>query len=1008
MKKLILLLLPTLAFGQLKILTADIPNGTVGSAYSTSFAASGGTAPYSWAVTAGTLPTGISLASNGTLSGTSSVVGWSGFFTVTVTDNVAATEALQYSFVLVPSLDTYGGMSSTSCSVTGFFHTVKVGTRWWQCTPLGHLMMMTGTAAVSSDPCTGTGSCVDATTGITDNYTTIATAHYGDASTQWACAQIVRMKRYGFNIVGQQSYAGLDPVSNSCNPKLPAVSQIQMIYAATNYNNYWGSGGAVKDIVPGVGPAYNGYRAASMDVFDPNLPVGFHTFADALTYPNTWNNAYVLGTLGDDIDWLYAFAAGPDFPTYPPGNVSYHIGWMTAITAPEQTYNAAARGTRQLYAQRAVYAKAAALDPGSCSIAAPCSWRDYVKKKYGTVGAMNAAWGSSYTSFDSTGTRVTDESIGTGDGMATTFNFTLAHPPSPLSLYIRKAGTNVGGDTPWWNTGGATNTGSLESPDNTLVSGSPCSLPALSFDTPGTGTWPAATYFYGCVYDPYTDGSFGIRGNFVSISLSAGQRPIVNSPATPPNATGYNVYGDCILASGSSPTWCHPAGTSTNSVVFRKQNSMSITIGNAFQQPNPLDDMGAVEPSIPGVLNYSTGVGSVTFSTAPTMGQAITIAYTWGGWKSGGTGLMDEDGTNTSIVGTNAYCATASALATNICKGMASPFDTPVANANAAWGADADAWIAHYSGKAHKIIRDEISVTNPDAAFYSFDTLGAWGVPPRKEVLQGAAPYSDVAYPAWAPPTQNGGSGIPNCCAQETYDYFDQYFGKPLFTATFVAATADSFLYPFYGNVGSDKGTQERKGQFYLDAITDLFNITATSSGSHDWIGAVGWGWLDFWTDGGGSTTRTNWGVISLNDNPYDGKSDCSVTRTAPEGFTTTAEANIPVWQANHAYAVDAGNGVYATIQPTSGTRYLFRQLAGSGTSSGSEPTWCTTTGCTTNDNGITWTNLGPKPSAVCFGNSIDYYKEANASWFGLDTSGAGGGGSSSGKVTITGTVVLQ
>jgi hypothetical protein len=48
----------------------SLPGGQVGSAYSQSFAASGGTGPYTWAVTGGVLPTGLSLSGSGTLSGT--------------------------------------------------------------------------------------------------------------------------------------------------------------------------------------------------------------------------------------------------------------------------------------------------------------------------------------------------------------------------------------------------------------------------------------------------------------------------------------------------------------------------------------------------------------------------------------------------------------------------------------------------------------------------------------------------------------------------------------------------------------------------------------------------------------------------------------------------------------------------------------------------------------------------------------------------------------------------
>ncbi|OYW97249.1 MAG: hypothetical protein B7Z15_23420, partial [Rhizobiales bacterium 32-66-8] len=52
------------------ITPATLPDATVGSAYSQTFSATGGTASYTWAVTAGTLPTGLNLSSAGVLSGT--------------------------------------------------------------------------------------------------------------------------------------------------------------------------------------------------------------------------------------------------------------------------------------------------------------------------------------------------------------------------------------------------------------------------------------------------------------------------------------------------------------------------------------------------------------------------------------------------------------------------------------------------------------------------------------------------------------------------------------------------------------------------------------------------------------------------------------------------------------------------------------------------------------------------------------------------------------------------
>ncbi|MBX3717350.1 MAG: putative Ig domain-containing protein [Burkholderiales bacterium] len=64
---------------------ASPAGGTVGTAYSQAFTAGGGTAPYAYAVTAGSLPPGLALAANGTLSGTPSAAG-SFSFTVRATD----------------------------------------------------------------------------------------------------------------------------------------------------------------------------------------------------------------------------------------------------------------------------------------------------------------------------------------------------------------------------------------------------------------------------------------------------------------------------------------------------------------------------------------------------------------------------------------------------------------------------------------------------------------------------------------------------------------------------------------------------------------------------------------------------------------------------------------------------------------------------------------------------------------------------------------------------------
>jgi subtilisin family serine protease len=78
------------------VTTASLPNGAQTTAYSATLAASGGTTPYTWSVTSGTLPVGLALASStGVISGTPTTTGTSNF-TVQVTDanSVGATKAL--------------------------------------------------------------------------------------------------------------------------------------------------------------------------------------------------------------------------------------------------------------------------------------------------------------------------------------------------------------------------------------------------------------------------------------------------------------------------------------------------------------------------------------------------------------------------------------------------------------------------------------------------------------------------------------------------------------------------------------------------------------------------------------------------------------------------------------------------------------------------------------------------------------------------------------------------
>jgi hypothetical protein len=79
------------AWGALTITTTSpLPGGTVGVPYSQLLQATGGTPPYTWTATG--VPAGLTLSSNGTLSGTPTATGTSGIV-VTVTDSAVTTAA---------------------------------------------------------------------------------------------------------------------------------------------------------------------------------------------------------------------------------------------------------------------------------------------------------------------------------------------------------------------------------------------------------------------------------------------------------------------------------------------------------------------------------------------------------------------------------------------------------------------------------------------------------------------------------------------------------------------------------------------------------------------------------------------------------------------------------------------------------------------------------------------------------------------------------------------------
>src|SRR5262249_27387084 len=101
------------------VTVTTLPVGTLNHAYSVTLTASGGTGPYSFAVTAGSLPPGLGLSAGGVLSGPPTSAGQT-TFTVTATDANGSTGSQSYTL-------TVGVTTLTSLIVVAPQSNVRVG-----------------------------------------------------------------------------------------------------------------------------------------------------------------------------------------------------------------------------------------------------------------------------------------------------------------------------------------------------------------------------------------------------------------------------------------------------------------------------------------------------------------------------------------------------------------------------------------------------------------------------------------------------------------------------------------------------------------------------------------------------------------------------------------------------------------------------------------------------------------------------------------------------------------
>ena len=171
---------------------ASMPGATPGTACSQTLSASGGAGSYSFAITIGSLPTGLTLATNGLLSGTPSAIGTSNF-TVTATDTNGCTGSQAYMLAVLgvaPSITSQPQGITNLAGTTASFTVAAAGAA-----PLAYQWLFNGTNVVDDGRISGTSgntlSIVNIQGADSGGYSVVVTNFFGSLTSSVAALSLL-------------------------------------------------------------------------------------------------------------------------------------------------------------------------------------------------------------------------------------------------------------------------------------------------------------------------------------------------------------------------------------------------------------------------------------------------------------------------------------------------------------------------------------------------------------------------------------------------------------------------------------------------------------------------------------------------------------------------------------------------------------------------------------------------------------------------------------------------
>lgn len=387
----------TLMGGDVIWTSTDLPKGTNGSAYNQTLSVTGGSGTYTFSITAGALTTfvgggatGLSLnTSTGAITGTPGASGYIDF-TVHVVDSgsLAASPDREFTIGIFPVLDTYGGVSSQpipACT-PAYWQLSKSSGRWLWASPTNcNANWHTDIQDAATSWLNGTGSA-------RWSYTNSA-SHALD---------------WGFNTFGVFSDTQYQDGTSGTNTEFVLLMRTNLY--AVDFSGFCSGTHVILKQFSQVSPTWvvgtsvlshisfwpdptNSTSNGAVDVADPEWASCATTAATATysAFAGIATNHRKRGILLDEIDGYFGKAFESPYPD------PAYLALVGQNCASGGTANGVCGSGNPLWIKYALTTGVSGIDFGFGV------GKGFLNTRYSTIGLLNTAWGTTYTTFGSAG-----------------------------------------------------------------------------------------------------------------------------------------------------------------------------------------------------------------------------------------------------------------------------------------------------------------------------------------------------------------------------------------------------------------------------------------------------------------------------------------------------------------------------------------------------------------------------------------------------------------------------